>query len=113
MEKKVIDEKEIKEVEQNIQKKINLEKAYKLLGEINSALTFYMKYKKATQDYIEQETNRLTGVYSVEDKILELYNDPEFIKKNGRRRYYFEIGNIVGYSTSTIQQYFSKQKKTK
>ena len=93
--------------------KINLETAKKELLEINNQLTFLMKRKKATQEYIKEETDRLMGIKSVETQIMELYNDPDFIKKNGRRRYYWEIGNIVGYSQSTIQQYFSNQKKTK
>jgi hypothetical protein len=70
-----------------------------------------MKKKKAIQEYLKEETNRMTGIKSVEDKIIELYNDPEFIQKNGRRRYYWEIGQIVGYSQSSIQQFFSKLKK--
>lgn len=94
-------------------KVIDLETAKKELQETNNILTLYMKKKKAIQEYIQLETDRLTGVHSVEDKILELYNDPDFIKKNGRRRYYFEIGNIVGYSQSSIQRFFGKQKKTK
>lgn len=93
--------------------KIDLEEAKKDLQKINNQLTFLMKKKKATQDFIKEETDRLMGVKSIESKILELYNDPDFIKQNGRRRYYWEIGNIVGYSQSTIQQFFSNQKKTK
>lgn len=94
-------------------KKMTLEEAQKKLAEINNTLTLYMKYKKATQEFIKQETDRLTGINSVEDRIIELYNDPDFIKEHGRRRYYFEIGNIVGYSQSSIQRFFDKQKKTK
>lgn len=94
-------------------KEIELEEAKENLQKINNQLTLLMKLKKATQDFIKEETDREMGIKSVESKILDLYNDPEFIKKNGRRRYYWEIGNIVGYSTSSIQQYFSNQKKTK
>lgn len=91
--------------------KINIESQKSELQEINNQLTLLMKKKKAIQDYIKEETNRMTGIKSVEDKIIELYNDPEFIQKNGRRRYYWEIGQIVGYSQSSIQQFFSKLKK--
>ena len=94
-------------------KEIELEEAKENLQKINNQLTLLMKLKKATQDFIKEETDRKLGIKSVESKILDLYNDPEFIKKTGRRRYYWEIGNIVGYSTSSIQQYFSNQKKTK
>lgn len=91
--------------------KINLETQRNELQAINNQLTLLMKKKKAIQEYIQEETNRKLGIKSVESKILELYNDPEFIEKNGRRRYYWEIGQIVGYSQSSIQQYFSKLKK--
>lgn len=91
--------------------KINLETQKSELQDINNQLTLLMKKKKAIQEYIKAETDRMTGVKSLEHKIMELYNDPDFIEKNGRRRYYWEIGQIVGYSQSTIQQYFSKQKK--
>ena len=91
--------------------KINIESQKQELQDINNQLTLLMKKKKAIQEYLKEETNRMTGIKSVEDKIIELYNDPEFIQKNGRRRYYWEIGQIVGYSQSSIQQYFSKQKK--
>ena len=94
-------------------KEIELEEAKENLQKINNQLTLLMKLKKATQDFIKEETDRKMGIKSVESKILDLYNDPEFIKQNGRRRYYWEIGNIVGYSQSSIQQYFSNQKKTK
>ena len=91
--------------------KINLETQKSELQAINNQLTLLMKKKKAIQEYIQEETNRILGIKSVESKLLELYNDPEFIEKNGRRRYYWEIGQIVGYSQSSIQQFFSKQKK--
>lgn len=91
--------------------KINIESQKSELQEINNQLTLLMKKKKAIQEYLKEETNRMTGIKSVEDKIIELYNDPEFIQKNGRRRYYWEIGQIVGYSQSSIQQFFSKLKK--
>ena len=91
--------------------KINIETAKKELQEINNQLTLLMKKKKAIQEYIKEDTDRLMGIKSIENQIMELYNDPEFIKQNNRRRYYWEIGNIVGYSQSSIQRIFDKQKK--
>lgn len=91
--------------------KIDTETAKKELQQINNQLTLLMKKKKAYQEFIKEESDRLMGVKSMESKIYELYNDPEFIKQHKRRRYYWEIGNIVGYSQSTIQQFFSNQKK--
>ena len=46
------------------------------------------------------------GIKSLKNQIYDLYNDPDFIQKNGRKRYYWEIGNIVGYSQSSIQRFF-------
>lgn len=92
-------------------KKIDMETAKNELQNINNQLTLLMKQKKAYQEYIKEETDRLLGIKSIESKIIELYNDPIFIKEHGRRRYYWEIGNLVGYSQSTIQQFFSNQKK--
>ena len=70
-----------------------------------------MKEKKAIQKYIESEHNRLMGIKSIETKIYELREDPDFIKKNGRKRYYWEIGNIVGYSERTIKRFFTDKEK--
>lgn len=92
---------------------INFDSQKKELQDINNQLTLLMKKKKAIQEYLKEETDRMMGIKSKEAQILELYNDPKFIKDNGRRRYYWEIGNIVGYSQSAIQQFFSTQKKTK
>lgn len=93
--------------------KISLESQKEELKEINNQMTLLMKKKKAIQEYIKQENDRLIGIKSIEDTIIELYEDPDFIKQNGRRRYYWEIGNIVGYSQSSIQRFFIEQKKTK
>ena len=90
--------------------KLDTETAKKELQQINNQLTLLMKKKKAYQDFIKEETDRLMGVKSIKDKAIELYNDPEFIKQNGRRRYYWEIGQIVGYSSSSIQRIFQEDK---
>lgn len=91
--------------------KINLESQKNELQDINNQLTLLMKKKKAIEEYIKEETDRMTGIKSVGSKMEELLNDPEFIKTHGRKRYYWEIGQIVGYSQSAVQQYFSKTKK--
>lgn len=93
--------------------KINIETQQKELQDINNQLTLLMKKKKAIQEYLKEETDKMIGIKSKEAQILAAYNDPKFIKEHKRRRYYWEIGNIVGYSQSAIQQFFSTQKKTK
>ena len=93
--------------------KITIDTQKNRLAEINNQITLLMKEKKAIQHFIEEETNRLIGVKSLKNQIFDLYNDPDFIQKNGRKRYYWEIGNIVGYSQSSIQRVFDEEKKTK
>lgn len=90
---------------------LNLETQKNRLVEINNQMTLLMKEKKAIQKYIESEHNRLMGIKSIETKIYELREDPDFIKKNGRKRYYWEIGNIVGYSERTIKRFFTDKEK--
>ena len=95
-----------------MEKKMTIESAKEEIKAINNQMTLYMKKKKALQYFIEQETNRLIGVKSLKEEILDLYNDPKFIKEHGRKRYYWEIGNIVGYSQSSIQRIMDEEKKT-
>ena len=95
-----------------MEKKMTIESAKEEIKAINNQMTLYMKKKKALQYFIEQETNRLIGVKSLKEEILDLYNDPKFIKEHGRKRYYWEIGNIVGYSQSSIQRIMNEEKKT-
>lgn len=90
--------------------KLNLESQKNRLAEINNQMSLLKKEKKAILKYIEEEHNRLIGVKAIKDKIYELREDPEFIKKNGRKRYYWEIGNIVGYSERTIKRFFVEEK---
>lgn len=92
--------------------KLTIEQAKEENKQINNQITLLMKRKKANLKFIEDETNRQMGVKSVRDKIIDLYNDPKFIKENGRKRYYWEIGNIVGYSQSSIQRIMNEEKKT-
>lgn len=95
-----------------MEKRMTIESAKEEIKAINNQMTLYMKKKKALQYFIEQETNRLIGVKSLKEEILDLYNDPKFIKEHGRKRYYWEIGNIVGYSQSSIQRIMDEEKKT-
>lgn len=95
-----------------MEKRMTIESAKEEIKAINNQMTLYMKKKKALQYFIEQETNRLIGVKSLKEEIIDLYNDPKFIKEHGRKRYYWEIGNIVGYSQSSIQRIMNEEKKT-
>jgi hypothetical protein len=93
-------------------KQITIEQAKEEIKQINNQITLLMKRKKANLKFIEDETNRQMGVKSIREEILDLYNDPKFIKEHGRKRYYWEIGNIVGYSQSSIQRIMDENKKT-
>ena len=95
-----------------MEKRMTIESAKEEIKAINNQMNLYMKKKKALQYFIEQETNRLIGVKSLKEEIIDLYNDPKFIKEHGRKRYYWEIGNIVGYSQSSIQRIMNEEKKT-
>lgn len=95
-----------------MEKRMTIESAKEEIKAINNQMTLYMKKKKALQYFIEQETNRLMGIKSLKEEIIDLYNDPKFIKEHGRKRYYWEIGNIVGYSQSSIQRIMNEEKKT-
>ena len=90
---------------------INVENQKNRLSEINNQMTLLMKEKKAIQKYIEEEHNRQIGIRSLKDKIYSLREDSEFIKKNKRKRYYWEIGNIVGYSERQVRRIFEEDKE--
>ena len=90
---------------------INLENEKNRLSEINNQITLLMKEKKAIKKYIEDEHNRQIGIKSLKDEVYALREDSEFIKKNVRKRYYWEIGNIVGYSERSIRRIFDEDKE--
>jgi hypothetical protein len=80
------------------------------LIQVKNEIRLLIKEKKAIEHFIEDENNRLIGINSIKDKVYHLREDPEFIKKNHRKRYYWEIGNIVGYSEKSIKRIFSEDK---
>lgn len=99
--------------------KINIETQKNRLAEINNQMTLLMKEKKAIQHYLSEEKNRLMGVKSLKEQIIDLYYDPDYIKDHkGKPRPYWLIGNILGYSQSSIQRIMDEikpdeEKKTK
>lgn len=91
--------------------KLNVESQTNRLVEINNQLRLLNKEKKAIQRYIEEENDRKVGLIGLKDKAYQLREDPEFIKTHGRRRYYWEIGNILGYCEKSISRIFNEEKK--
>lgn len=91
--------------------KLNLESQKNRLAEINNQMTLLMKEKKAIQHYIEEENNRKIGLKSFKSRAYELREDPEFIKMHGRKRYYWEIGNELGYCEKSISRLFKEDEE--
>lgn len=91
--------------------KITVETQKARLTEINNQMTLLMKEKKAIQKFIEDEHNRHIGIKAYKDKAYDLREDTDFIKRNGRKRYYWEIGNILGYSERQIRRIFDEDKE--
>lgn len=79
---------------------------------IKNEIRLLVKEKKAIEHYIEAENNRLVGLRGIEDRAYELREDPEFIKEHGRKRYYWEIGNILGYCEKSISRIFNEFDET-
>lgn len=99
------------QVEKENIRKISLETQKEELIEINNQLRLLRKKKKAIQQYIEDENNKNIGLKGIKDRAYDLREDPEFIKTHGRRRYYWEIGNILGYCEKSISRIFNEEKK--
>lgn len=88
---------------------INVNTQKEELKEINNQLALLMAKKRAIQKYLKKEEGIKDE--NVKRRIVELRDDKEFIEKNGRSRYYWEIGNEVGYSESSIKRVFKEMKK--
>jgi hypothetical protein len=88
---------------------MNREKALDRLEEINNNLTLLMREKKAIQDYIQEEENRLKS-YNLKNWAYKLKNDEEFMKEHNRERSTKEIARIMNYSERQVQR-FLKEKK--
>lgn len=87
----------------------NLEDAKEELREINNVLSFYMKKKKAIQNYIQEENDRLKGIASPKSKAWELKHDKDFVKEHGRERTIEEVARLMCYSSRQIQRFLTKK----
>lgn len=88
--------------------KRTIESEKERLIHVKNEIRLLVKEKKAIEHYIESENNRLVGLNGIKDRVYQLREDPDFIKEHGRKRYYWEIGNIVGYSEKSIKRIFNE-----
>lgn len=79
------------------------------LRQVNSQLTLLMKKKRALQDFIQEENDRVEGIASPRSKAWELKNDVIFIKEYGRKRTTREIALIMNYSERQIQRFLQEK----
>lgn len=89
--------------------KYTLENAKEELREINIVLSCYMKKKKAIQDFILEENERVKHIASPGAKAWELKHDTEFIKEHGRERTIEEVARLMCYSPRQVQRFLTKK----
>lgn len=87
----------------------NLEDAKDELRQINSVLSFYMKKKKAVQNYILEENDRIKKISSPESKAWELKHDTIFIQEHGRERTIEEVARLMNYSVRQVQRFLKEK----
>lgn len=78
------------------------DKIYQLLETINA-------YEK----FIIRETKRMSKIEPHKLKVYLLRNDPEFIRRNNRKRTWNEIGETLGYSERQAQRIYREILKGK
>lgn len=88
----------------------NKEQAMQELTKVNNNLTLLMKKKRALQEFIKQEEDRLNNT---DPRVIAwaLKNDETFIKEHGRKRKPKEIATIMNYSERQIQRFLEEIEK--
>lgn len=87
----------------------DLEKAKEELREINNNISLWMKKKRAVQNYIIEENERMKGIASPKSKAWELKHDKDFIKEHGRERTQEEVAKLMNYSLKQIQRFLKEK----
>lgn len=87
----------------------NLESAKERLKEVNNCLSLFMKEKRALQDYILKENDRVKGIYGNHTRAWELKHDETFIKEHGRERTIREIALIMNYSERQVNRFLNEK----
>lgn len=89
----------------------DLDKAKEELREINNVISCYMKKKRAVQNYILEENDRMKNISSPESKAWELKHDTTFIEEHGRERTIEEVARLMGYSIRQVQRFLKEKAK--
>lgn len=89
----------------------DLDKAKEELREINNVISCYMKKKRAVQNYILEENDRMKNISSPETKAWELKHDTNFIEEHGRERTIEEVARLMGYSIRQVQRFLKEKTK--
>ena len=87
----------------------SLEQAKKELQEVNNVLSCYMKKKRAIQDFILEENNRVKEISSNKSKAWELKHDTDFIQEHGRERTIEEVARLMSYSPRQVQRFLKEK----
>lgn len=75
---------------------------------IEETLTYIRKKKKLLMDLIEQYLKIRNEYGTLERKIYDLRNDPEYLKTHNKPMPFWKIGNIVGYSRQQCINIYNK-----
>ena len=89
--------------------KYTLEAAKEELREINNVLSCYMKKKRAIQNFIFEENDRVKSLSNPQVKAWELKHDIEFIKEHGRERTQEEVARMMNYSLRQVQRFLKEK----
>lgn len=83
------------------------EQAIQELTKVNNNLTLLMKKKRALQDFIKSEEDRVSST-DPKARAWSLKNDEEFIKTHKRKRTSKEIARIMNYSERQVQRFLKE-----
>lgn len=83
------------------------EQAIQELTKVNNNLTLLMKKKRALQEFIQSENNRINNT-DQKAIALSLKNDEEFIKIHKRQRTSKEIARLMNYSERQVQRFLKE-----
>lgn len=89
--------------------KYSIETAKEELREVSNQLSFWMKKKRALQNFITDENERIMNIANPKAKVWELKHDPNFIKEHGRERTQEEIAEITCYSLRHVQRLLNEK----
>lgn len=75
---------------------------------INETIDYIKKQKRATMNLIEKLLKIRNEYQTLERRIYDLRNDPEYMKTHNKPMPFWKIGNIVGYSKTQCSYIYNK-----